>query len=264
MMSKYLRLLIRFMLVSINAQAGFRADFVLGMIISTLWLLAYVMVITTVFFNTKSVAGWSQSEVLIIFGLFELLGGLTEMFIWSNIQGFSQIVRDGSMDYIITKPLDSQFHVVFRRFNLSSIGVFGAGIVAVWYGFAHIAYRPDLLHIAATLVLLLCGITLYYSVAIIVETLAFWFIRLDNISVLLDVTYVVARYPLNIFEGFMQKIVFYVIPLAFFATVPTQVLLGKVPIVPWVTAGVVLATVFFIVSRLFWFQGLRAYSSASS
>lgn len=263
-MRKNFRLIRSFVKTAVAAQAGFRGDFFLGIFVSTMWLLAYVTLISTVFYNSSSVGGWSRAEVLIIFGLFEVLGGVIEMFIWSNIENFSQLVRDGSMDYIVTKPVDSQFHVVFRRFNLNAIGVLGAGVVALWYGFGHIVYRPDVLHIGATLVLLLCAGTLYYSIAILVETMAFWFIRLDNISVLLDVTYVVARYPLNIFTGVMHKIVFYIIPLAFFATVPTLVLLDKVPILPWLSAGTVLATIFFILSRLFWFQGLKAYSSASS
>ncbi len=263
-MAQYLRLIRNFIKTSVAAQAGFRGDFLLGLFINAIWILAYVVVISTIFYNTNYVAGWSKAEIYIIFGIFELTDGALTTFVGRNIEAIPGLVRDGSMDYVVTKPIDSQFHLVFRRFSLNDISVCGVGLVAISYGLSQIPYQLDPLRILAGLILVACGAVLYYSISMLVHTLSFWFIRVENLPVLVDVTYVVARYPLNIFGGVMQKLVFYVIPLAFFATVPALVLLGKAPIVPWLLAGMALAPLFFMLSRAFWFQGLRAYSSASS
>lgn len=263
-MNKYLKLVIAFTRTSIAAQAGFRADFILGIFINMLWILAYVVLIATLFYNTTSIVGWDRSQVVIIFGIFETLDGLATMFIGRNLEAIASLVRDGSMDYVLTKPIDSQFHVTFRRFSLSDIGVFITGILALVYGFSTNTTVINPSQIAPALLLVACGLVLYYSVSMLVETLCFWFIRVENLPVLVDVTYIVARYPLNVFEGVMRRIVFYVVPLAFFATVPALVLFEKVPTDVTVTTGIALAAVFFLASRLFWYKGLKAYSSASS
>ena len=94
-------------------------------------------------------------------------------------------------------------------------------------------------------------------------TLSVWLVRLDNLSVLADMVFVVGRYPVQIFNGWPRIFFTYVIPLAFLATFPTQALFGKFSTVE-IGVGVLLAAGSLAASVAFWRFALRFYSSASS
>jgi len=94
-------------------------------------------------------------------------------------------------------------------------------------------------------------------------TLSFWLVRVDNLSALVDTILYMARFPTDIFRGVMQRILTFVIPLAFIATIPSKAMLGRME---WwlLPVGVGLASLFLVSAILFWRFATRHYSSASS
>ncbi len=252
------------MALSFAGYAAFRANFLMSMVVQFLWVFLYLQLVRILFANTVSVAGLNKGEVFLIFGLFELVDGVMSMLIWSNVEEFPRQVQMGTVDFLLTKPIDAQFQAAFKRFRLTDISSFVAGLMITAYALSQggIATTPS--GLVAGLILLICGMILYYAIAMLAVTLSFWFIRLDNITMLLTMSYVTARYPLNIFEGILRKLAFYVIPIGFFVTVPALVMFGKLPTASSVLTGIILAVVFLLASRLFWLKSLRAYSSASS
>ncbi len=249
---------------SFSAAAGFRANFIISFVTSIGWISVSFLMIGIVFSNTNSLLHWSRAEAFAVFGLYELLDGLISMFFWDGIAMVPLLIRDGSMDYIVTKPVDSQFQVSIKQFRLASISEIGTGVIILIYAFGIGGFHVQAINVFYTLIMFIAAMVLYYSIASIAVTLNFWFIRLENMSMLLMMSVIMARYPLDVFTGLMQKFVFYVLPLAFLATVPAIVLFNKANPIPWVLGAVVLATVFFCISRILWLAGVKSYSSASS
>ena len=94
-------------------------------------------------------------------------------------------------------------------------------------------------------------------------TLGVWLVRVDNLWVVGETVMQVARYPLEIYNPWLQRLFIYVIPLGLLATVPAmQVTRGG----DWglVALGVLWAAAAFLCSRLFWRRSMRSYTSASS
>ncbi len=263
-MKKYLKIWKQYIVLSIAGSAAYRANFILDLIVSFAWIFLYLQLITIIFANSQSVAGLSRAEVMVVFGLYELMDGIASMFIWANIEGFAELIQKGMLDYVVTKPIDAQFHISFNRFKLTDIAAVISGLGILAYALTQTGVQFNFVNVIACIILLIGGLILYYSIALLAITLSFWFIRLENITMLLTMSYVMARYPMNIFEGALRQLVFFVIPIAFFATVPALVLFDKVSLVPWTIGGLLIAATFFVAARLFWLTGLRSYSSASS
>lgn len=263
-MKHYSRVWKRYVELSFAGYAAFRANFLMSMVVQFLWVFLYLQLVRILFANTTSVAGLNKGEVFLIFGLFELVDGIMSMLIWSNVEQFPRQVQLGMVDFLLTKPIDAQFQAAFSHFRLTDVSSFAAGLMITAYALMQGGIATTLSGLAAGIILLVCGMVLYYAIAMLAVTLSFWFIRLDNITMLLTMSYVTARYPLNIFEGFLRKLVFFVIPIGFFVTVPALVMFGKLPIIPSILTGVGLAALFLLVSRLFWHKSIRVYSSASS
>ena len=262
-MRRYLRLYRIFWENCFVREAEFRANFWANVATNFGWLFFFVAFIGVFYSQTTAIAGWTEGETLALTGTFGVVQGLFQIVAYQNLTQLPQQVRLGTLDFAIIRPVDSQFFVSTRYVKLDSIGnVIGSAFVVV-YGAMTAPHSVTPLNVAAYVALDLCAIVIFYGIYFILMTLSLWFVRLDNLSVLADMVFVVGRYPVQIFNGWARLLFTYVIPLAFLATFPTQALFGKFS--GWeLGAGALLACVSLAASIAFWRFALRFYSSASS
>jgi ABC-2 type transport system permease protein len=94
-------------------------------------------------------------------------------------------------------------------------------------------------------------------------SIAFWVIRIGNLTYLFNAIFDAGRWPIQVFRGFWRVLFTFVIPLGLMTTYPAMALLGKLESATalWALAG---AAAFFAGSRLVFRRALRQYTSASS
>jgi ABC-2 type transport system permease protein len=109
----------------------------------------------------------------------------------------------------------------------------------------------------------LSGSIILYSFWLMLSTVSFWFIRIDNILMIFHSMYDAARWPISIYPGWMQAMLTFLVPVAFAVTVPAGALVGRLPL-HWLVGTIVLAALLLALSRWFWKVGLRHYSGASA
>lgn len=262
-MRRYLRLLGIFYKASILTELEYRANFVVHGLFSIFWT-AWLWFGVVVFYGHRpTLAGWTYYEALAVVGMFQVFAGLIEALLRPNIMAIIEHIRKGTLDFILLKPVDSQFFVSTRQIVFWKL-------LDMLVGFAVLAYALRQLHIApsaGTLLLfglmLLVGIVLLYSLWMGLITSAFWFVRVGNISELLIAFFDAGRFPVGVFNGVMRFVLTFVVPIAFMTTFPAAVLLGKMEAqYLWIGCG--LAAVLFSGSVWFWRYALRHYTSASS
>jgi ABC-2 type transport system permease protein len=95
------------------------------------------------------------------------------------------------------------------------------------------------------------------------STVAFWFVRIENILMIFHSMYDAARWPVTMYPGWMQAMLTFLVPVAFAVTVPAGALVGRLP-ETWLAGTAGLAVALLIVSRWFFRVGLRRYSGASA
>ena len=66
-----------------------------------------------------------------------------------------------------------------------------------------------------------------YSLWILVISAAFYLVKIDNLSYLFASIYDAARWPVDVFRGFLRLLFTFVIPLALLTSYPALALLGK-------------------------------------
>ena len=111
--------------------------------------------------------------------------------------------------------------------------------------------------------MLIAGGVIIYGFWLVLATLSFWFVRVENILVVFQSMYEAGRWPISLYPGWLRYGLTFIIPVAFATTVPAEALTGRLT---WVTLtiAVALAVVIFMLSRLFWRAGLRHYSGTSA
>jgi ABC-2 type transport system permease protein len=262
-MRRYLRLYRVFWTNCLARETEFRANFWANLVTNAGWLLFFVIFLKVIYGNTRAVAGWTEGEAFVLMGTFGLVQGVFEIVALQNLSRLPELVRLGTLDFVLTKPVNPQFFVSTRYVKLDGAGHFLGALVVIAYGLSR---SPHAIQPAGLLVygsMLLGALGIYYGIYLATMTLSFWFIRLDNLAVLADMLFHVGRYPIDIFQGAARYVFTYVLPLAFMATFPTQALFGK--LAPhFLLYGLLLAAALLVGSSLFWRFGLRFYASASS
>ncbi len=242
---------------------AFRGNFIMSLIRQILWLLVFIFLIEVIFRNTQTLSGWNQAEVLVVLALSRLIEGIINVLFSNNIMKLPDIVRKGTFDFYLTKPVPAQFYMAFHDFVFQSMGNVIVGILLLIYATIHLQHIPSL---AAWLIFILLaglGISVYYSLLILVASLVFFIERLEALwgfNVMFSEPLTV---PFDIFPRTPRITLTYLLPIAFVVFVPAQSLTGRLA---WwqVPVAVGIALLFLLLANLAWRAGLRRYSSASS
>lgn len=240
----------------------FRANFFAKILQNCVWIGFFVLIILVVYRNTNSIAGWSRGEAFVLAATCFLMNSVA-MALFFSLQEIPQHVRMGTLDFIITKPIDTQFWISIRKFNFDQIGTFLAGGALVLVGTATAGLHPTAAQWLAYATLTVASTVLFYAFNLVLMTLGIWLVRVDNLWVLGETVMQIARYPLDIYGAGIQRALTYAVPLAFIATVPARQL-AKGFDATSLALGIVWAMASFLIARGFWRFALTHYTSASS
>ena len=114
-----------------------------------------------------------------------------------------------------------------------------------------------------SIVPMVCGIIILYSLWFMLGTTSIWFVRIYNVTEVLKNLLEAGRYPMVAYPTAYRFFFTFLVPVAFLTTVPARAILGKVEDT-WILGSFVLAGGLFFASIQFWRLALRYYTSASS
>jgi len=257
------RLLAIFYKNTLISELEYRLNFWSNLGLSLFWLVWAALSVRVYFFQTEEVAGWKYPELLVVMGLFFALNGFRQLILTPNLSRISEYVRMGTLDYVLTKPVNSQFLVSLRNIGVYNWGdpLLGLGLAA--YGLWQLKYVPSLGQIALFGVLIAAAMVLLYSISLILQTLTFWLVNVERVDALVMGVLETGRFPVSFYRGWIRAVLTAVIPVAFMTTFPAEALLGRLD---WrlAAAGIGLAVILFVLSSAFWRFALRYYTGASS
>lgn len=261
-MARYWRIYRTFFVSSFARELEFRANFFAKILQNVMWIFFFLMILFVVYRNTDQVAGWTKGQSFVLAATVFLMDAITRALFFS-LNEIPEQVRKGTLDFVITKPIDTQFWISTRKFNFDQIGTLFAGLVMVAVGVVSAEVRPDAAQWTAYVLLVIASIVIFYSFSLALMTTGIWLVRVDNLWVLGDSVQQISRYPIDIYSGVAQRIFTYFLPLAFISTVPARQLVNGFD-AQMLGLGLGWALLFFLGARWFWRFALRHYTSASS
>ncbi len=261
-MSRHLRLWRLFVATSVQRELEFRANFIAKLLQNMSWIVFFLLIILVIYSKTDSIAGWARGDTLVLLSTVFLMSGLTSSTFFSLYE-IPEQVRRGTLDYVITRPVDSQFWVSLRRFEFSRAGSFLSGLILLAYASSTLDRSPTLVDWMFYLLSILFACAIFYGFLLFLMTLGIYFVRVENLWVLSETALDISRYPIDIYAAGVQRTLTYFLPLALIGTIPARHLVtGSNPAMLGVSA--LWAVGLFMGARLFWRKSLRAYTSASS
>ena len=260
-MERYLQMLRLFWSAAIASELEYRLNFIIAAISSIGSLLGSLFSLLLFYRTGYKFQGWNWEEALIILAIFTILQGLSVTFLIPNLKRIVKHIQKGTLDFVLLKPINSQFW-------LSTHTVSPWGIPDIIFGGLLLEYAGSKLGLGVgnyllSIVPMVCGIIILYSLWFMLGTTSIWFVRIYNVTEVLKNLLEAGRYPMVAYPTAYRFFFTFLVPVAFLTTVPAGAILGKVENT-WILGSFVLAGGLFFASIQFWRLALRYYTSASS
>jgi len=263
-MRRYLTTWRLFWSASLGAEMEYRANFIFNAIGSAMTLAGSLFVLYVFYGTGYEMGGWSWPAALAVMGVYTLLDGFQQMVLAPNRTKITALVREGTLDFVLLKPMDTQFWLSVRQVSLWGAPNLVLGGAMILYAGARMEPALGVLDYAAALVPIALAVAILYAMGFLLGTLTIWFVKMDNITYVLASLLEAGRYPIPGYSPAYRVFFTFVLPVAFMTTVPAQALWNFRATLPWLAGSVVVTVLLLATSRAFWRYALRYYTSASS
>lgn len=260
-MGRYWAILRLFWSTAIAAELEYRLNFVVAAFSSLGGLVGSLFGLFLFYRTGYQFQDWTWEEALVVLGMFTLLQGFAATFLAPNLNKIVTQVQEGTLDFVLLKPISSQFWLSARTLSPWGIPDLIFGVILISYAGAQLNL-PFTAYIL-TVPPLILGFLSLYSLWFMLGATSIWFVKIYNVTEVLRGLLEAGRFPIVAYPVAYRVFFTFVIPVAFLTTVPAQTLLGRTQWA-WIGGSVVLAIALFQLSRWFWRFALRFYTSASS
>ena len=258
-----LRLFITFFRVSVLNETAYRVNFFVQLFQSLLELGTALAGLAVIFTYTQALGGWRPDEMLALVGVYFLIGGVISLVIQPGMSALIDSVRDGTLDFTLTKPEDAQLLVSIQKVAVFSLIDLLMGFGVLVAALVRLGNVIGMNQAAEFIGMLLAGSVIVYSFWLILASLSFWLVRVENLLVIFQSMFQAGRWPVSLYPGWLRFALTFIVPVAFATTVPAEALTGRLDgTTLWGAIG--LAIILFLLARLVWRLGLRRYSGASA
>lgn len=251
---------------SLRAQMGYRGSFALELFgrlcVTGLELVGLLFL----FGRIDSIGGWTQWEVVYLYGMASVCLGLGEA-ITTGFDEMPELIRSGSFDYILVRPLPALLLVLGRDLKLRILGRAIQGAFAVVLALTQLSISIGPLQWTFLVLSVLCGVLVYVALFVASAAQCFW--TVESTEMFNAFTYggaALTEFPVSIYPGWLQSIFLYLVPVGFVSYIPALVVLGRNDPIglpgwfAWMTPLVALG--FLGICLLFWRAGMHRYESA--
>ena len=260
---KYLKVYTKFLHTSLASELEYKTNILIDLITAILSLIGSIFILTIFFQNNKSIGGWEFKQALIIQGIYTILNVITNTWFNPNLTEIVKHVREGTLDFVLLKPIDSQFLISLKKINPSGFLEIILGFFLLFYCIRINQIIINLSFLIFSSITLICSICILYSLWFFISTTTIWFVKTWNATEVLRSFLYIGRFPLNSFSLYLRIFFSVFIPIAFITTIPSEVFLGISKL--WqILLEIIIAMVFLVSSRRFWIFALKFYTSASS
>jgi ABC-2 type transport system permease protein len=241
----------------------YRVNFALQVLQSLLAIATGLILFQLVFSYTAELNGWSHDELLAVLGVQAIMAGVIHAVIQPNMMRLTEEVREGKLDYALTKPVDAQMLVSVREVQLWQAVDVVTGSVLIGVALVRLGGGVGVLDALAFAVALGFGAVLLYCFWLVLATGSFWVVRMWFLPELFEGIFQTGRWPVGIYPDWLRFGITFLVPIAFAVTVPAEAVTSRLD---WQTlllaAG--FCVVLFAATRWFFRFGLRNYTGASA
>jgi ABC-2 type transport system permease protein len=245
----------------LSDELAYRFNFILTSIAHIIFSAVGPLVALLIYTTSSGIPGWSFEEFLLLTGTFTLVVSINYVFLagitWETIEKIWQGRYDADLIRPV-RPLSLATATAFDMDNLSSVVL---GAIIVIFALLKLNWAFSIINLASYLLLLGLAILFFYSLDIIVTSLAFVVTRSGVLMNILDEIIGIGKNPITIFGATGMILFTFIFPIGLAAFYPASALLGRLSTVAIIELAII-AFAFFGFSLLLWSIAIKKYTSA--
>lgn len=210
-----------------------------------------------IFFRAfKTVGQWRFDDMVALLAVAAGSYGLSKIF-FGGTKEISRMIITGNLDPFMTQPKNLLLHLVGAKSYSKGWGQLMTSMILVILG-----GQTTLGSIPLLICFMINGALIFGSAAVIAHSMAFWFGSIETIAKkYCDSLFLFVHYPVNIYSGFLQIIMFTLFPSGIIGYLPVEVLRSF----SWKYMGILVFSSALFVSLAFslFHRGLKRYESGN-
>ena len=264
MVSRYFAVWKSFFRNTLSRDMEFKLNFVFEIFIDAVYYGSLFFFFQIIFQFTDSLGDFNKDAVIIFLVTLYISDLLYVFILGGNVFNINNAVKQGDLDFILIKPINSQFFISCRYVMtnaLISLSILICLLVRLTY--LYHGHEIIFINYFFYTISLIFGIFIFYSFEFIIASLAFWFRNFSYAGWLAGELTKYSRRPDSIYKNFFRKALFTIFPMAMVSSVPARFLIFGVNL-KLLLLQIVVASIFLWLTTLIWKKGLLRYESASS
>jgi ABC-2 type transport system permease protein len=260
---KAIRLAWVFLRIGVMNELQYRVNFFVQILESLIAVATGLIGLGLVFNQVDELNSWTRPELLAVMGVHILMGGVINALIQPNMMRLMDEIRDGTLDFPLSKPVDAQLLISVRTVGFWRLTDVIIGLLILGVSVRQFHQNLGIGSAIMFALILIMGGTIIYCFWLMLSSTAFWVIRANNMVELFQGLYAAGRWPVGIYPNWLRYGLTFIVPVAFAVTIPAEALTGRLTL-PTVLGTTLLTVVFLFVTRVVWRAGLRNYAGASA
>lgn len=208
------------------------------------------------------IGDWDYPKILILACLFDIIRNILLGCFIKNLPKLEDIIINGKLDILLTKPIDPQFYVSFQQV---SIGHFLQIIIPISIFCYVLGSYPNIHTSLGNVVILLLntifGIIIGYSLWIFVMSFTFYVVKIKSLHEIFLNLIQLGKYPSSIYGNNIKLFFKYIFPILMIASYPSEIFLGFSSAYGSYIM-LIISLLSFIIARYLWNRALTKYESA--
>ena len=249
---------------SVTRELGFKANFLMWIVVEALWFALQLTFIGVLYLHTENIGTWTKWQVVALVGTSHLIQQLFTAIFLTNLTALSEHIRTGKLDFMLLLPVNTRFLVSFRQVDLGGFVNAAGALCVIGYALHRLGHTPGAAQVVGFLLLILVGILIHYSLMLMLSATSFWTVRAQGIVWGYYNLFNIARLPDEAFRGPFKVVFTFALPMLLVSNVPAKLLVDKLNSPLEILLLVGLAALIFAGSELLWRTALKHYTSASS
>jgi ABC-2 type transport system permease protein len=273
----YLRVFLTFARNSLVRDMMFPANFLIETISSFGWVMMNVGFYLLIFQYTDQIGqgtdgsgAWDKHQFFVFIATSMFINSVVQLLFMTNADEFSELIRTGGLDFVLLKPIDSQFLISLRRIEWASIANFLVAAVLMAVSLPRVDVPLTVWRVLLYPIYVLAGIGILYSLTIVLAAASVWLGRNTSIYDFWFYITTFSRYPMEIYQGtigdWLRRIFTFVLPILVVVNVPARMLAKPMQReYAYLALYAIAATIVSLAaSRWVFKRALLSYRSASS
>lgn len=240
----------------------YRSNILAMTVADLIWIAIEVGFFEIIYSNIDSINGWTREQTFFFLGIFVAADALFITFFQRNFWMFPQLVNQGELDVLLTKPINAVFLATTRYINFTQLMSLFVGVFLI-HKYGDAAGFQGGWRWALIPVWVVIGTAVQFLIRFNFVIWSFWIERGFAVSRLYYQFYSLANKPDLIYPTFFRYIMKTALPFAFIGSIPAQALLGLAKPTDYLLMFLSLSAYAFL-SVVLWKKGLKRYQSASS